>query len=90
MLLALLLLSIGASLSAAEKPILHFSFITALSGGSESSGGIPIIDFALDEINNDTRILPNYVLEHSTILDSRVHIKNHGRSCMLLPNSVYL
>ena len=57
---------------AAGKKTLHFSFITALSGGSTSSGGIPIIDFALKQINNDSRILPNYTLQYSEVLDSEV------------------
>ena len=54
------------------KPELHFSFITALSGGSTSSGGIPIIDYALDQINNDSRVLPSYTLKHTPVLDSKV------------------
>ena len=74
LLVALLLLLSGcAGVLNAEKPVLHFSFITALSGGSESSGGIPIIDFALEEINNDSRILPNYTLRYNNVLDSKVH-----------------
>lgn len=57
---------------AAQKKPLHFSFITALSGGSTSSGGIPIIDFALEQINNDSRLLPNYTLQYTSVLDSEV------------------
>ena len=64
---------------AAKKP-LHFSFITALSGGSTSSGGIPIIDFALEQINNDSRLLPNYTLQYTTVLDSEVLIFAHFTS----------
>ena len=64
----------GTSLAAAgQKKNLHFSFITALSGGSTSSGGIPIIDFALEMINNDSRLLPDYNLQYTTVLDSKVY-----------------
>ena len=55
------------------KKDLHFSFITALSGGSTSSGGIPIIDYALEQINNDSRVLPEYNLQYTTVLDSEVN-----------------
>ncbi len=54
------------------KKVVHFSFITALSGGSISSGGIPVIDFALEQINNDSRLLPNYTLKYTEVLDSKV------------------
>lgn len=70
--LMLLLVSVYSEIGAAAKKDLHFSFITALSGGSTSSGGIPIIDFALEEINNDSRVLPDYNLKYTTVLDSEV------------------
>ncbi|XP_064393896.1 gamma-aminobutyric acid type B receptor subunit 2-like [Halichondria panicea] len=54
-----------------RKKDLHFSFITALTGGSTSSGGIPIIDFALEQINNDSRLLPDYNLKYTQVLDSK-------------------
>ena len=54
------------------KKELYFSFITALSGDSKSGGGIPVIDLALQEINNDDRILTNYSLNYTTVLDSKV------------------
>lgn len=57
-----------------EKKFIHFSFITALTGDSTSSGGIPVIDFALEQINNDSRLLPNYTLKYTEVLDSKVNI----------------
>ena len=56
----------------ATKRELHFSLITAFTGSPTSSGGIPVIDFALEQINNDTRLLPNYYLRYTSILDSKV------------------
>ena len=67
---------------AASKRELHFSLITAFTGSPTSSGGIPVIDFALEQINNDTRLLPNYNLRYTSILDSKVsHIISH--SCIV-------
>ena len=51
---------------------LHFSYITSKSGTFVSSGGIPVVDLALEQINNRTDILPNYTLSYTTILDSQV------------------
>lgn len=67
---ALLLTVCSSHVSSKEQ--LYFSFITALSGGSTSSGGIPIIDLALEQINNDSRLLPDYELQYTTVLDSKV------------------
>ena len=75
--LMILLVSVyycSSVIGVAAKKDLHFSFITALSGGSTSSGGIPIIDYALEQINNDTRVLPDYNLRHTTVLDSEVNM----------------
>ena len=55
-----------------EKIPLHFSYITAMTGGFVASGGIPAVDLALEQINNRTDILPNYTLNYTTILDSKV------------------
>ena len=51
---------------------IHFSYITAKSGGFLTSGAIPVVDLALEQINNRTDILPNYTLSYTTILDSEV------------------
>jgi hypothetical protein len=67
-----LLVAVAGSVSENRKE-LYFSFITALSGDSKSDGGIPVIDLALQEINSDDRILTNYTLNYTTILDSKVH-----------------
>ncbi len=69
---SLLVVTVAGSVSENRKE-LYFSFITALSGDSKSDGGIPVIDLALQEINNDDRILTNYTLNYTTILDSKVH-----------------
>ena len=37
-----------------------------------SSGSIPVVDLALEQINNRTDILSNYTLNYTTILDSNV------------------
>ena len=74
LILLVILCNSGLGLAAKEKKQLYFSFITAMTGGSTSSGGIPIIDFALEQINNDPRLLPDYSLNYTTVLDSKVKI----------------
>ena len=36
------------------------------------SGGIAVVDIALEQINNTTEILPNHTLRYTEILDSNV------------------
>ena len=55
-----------------RKIPLYFSYITTKTGSFVSSGGIPVVDLALEQINNRTDILPNYTLNYTTILDSKV------------------
>ena len=55
-----------------EKIPLYFSYITSKTGGFVSSGSIPVVDLALEQINNRTDILSNYTLNYTTILDSNV------------------
>ncbi len=64
--------SVNGVVPAADKTELYFSFITALTGSPQSSGGIPVIDLALNQINNDSRLLPNYTLKYTEVLDSKV------------------
>ena len=55
-----------------EKILLNFSYITTKTGGFVSSGSIPVVDLALEQINNRTDILSNYALNYTAILDSKV------------------
>lgn len=57
-----------------EKISLHFSYITTKTGSFVASGAIPMVDLALEQINNSTSILPNYTLSYTTILDSEVNV----------------
>ena len=54
------------------KETLHFSYITTITGGFRASGAIPMVDWALELINNRSDILANYTLQYSAILDSGV------------------
>ena len=54
---------------------LHFSYITTKTGGFVSSGGIPAVDLALEQINQRTDILPGYSLNYTSVLDSNVSYK---------------
>ena len=60
-----------------EKIPLNFSYITTISGGVTgfvSSGSIPVVDLALEQINNRIDVLSNYTLNYTAILDSKVSL----------------
>ena len=59
---------------AADKIPLNFSFITTKTGSFVASGSIPIIDKALEQINNRSDILENYTLQYTEVQDSEVRI----------------
>ena len=62
-----------------NKTNLFFSYITtktAKGTGFVASGAIPLVDWALEQINNSSTILPGYHLGYNTIEDSQVHIQS--------------
>jgi len=52
---------------------LYFALMQSFSGGYVSAGGIPGLMVALDEINDDSTVLPGYSL-HYTLSDSAVSL----------------
>ena len=50
---------------------LYFALMQSFSGGYVSAGGIPGLMVALDEINNNSDVLPGYSL-HYTLSDNGV------------------
>ena len=50
---------------------LYFALMQSFSGGYVSAGGIPGLMVALDEINNNSDVLPGYSL-HYTLTDNAV------------------
>ena len=50
---------------------LYIALMMAFDGDYITSGVIPAVQLALDEINNDSSILPGYTL-HYTLIPSRV------------------
>ena len=50
---------------------LYFALMQSFSGGYVSAGGIPALMIALDEINNNSDVLPGYSL-HYTLSDNGV------------------
>ena len=50
---------------------LYFALMQSFSGGYVSAGGIPGLMVALDEINNNSDVLPGYSL-HYTLSDNEV------------------
>ena len=72
LLFSLFHLSIGTHISNEDKIPLHFAYITTKTGDTIASGGIPIVDLALQMINERDDILQNYTLNYKDILDSGV------------------
>ena len=72
MALAVVIAAALCSVPAYGKIPLYFSYITTKTGSFVASGAIPVVDLALEQINNRTDILPNYTLNYTTILDSKV------------------
>ena len=71
---SLLHLSVGTHSSNDGKFPLHFAYITTKTGDFVASGGIPIVDMALQIINERDDILQNYTLNYTDILDSGVSV----------------
>ena len=75
---ALFLLAPVSLTSEDEKTPLYFSYITAITGPFVVSGNIPVVDYALELVNNRTDILANYTLKHTQVLDSGVSEEGKG------------
>lgn len=71
-LLVVAVLGLGAG--SGEKTPLRFSYITTRTGSFVAAGALPVVDLALELINNRTDILPNYTLSYTTILDNMVSL----------------
>ena len=54
-----------------EKIPLYFSYITT----EFAKSALPVVELALEQINNRTDILPNYTLTHTRILDVSVSLQ---------------
>ena len=68
--------------AAPNSTSIYFSYITTITGAGFRSGGArPVVDLALEQINNSTDILPNYTLSYRTIRDSKVNKIQCGTQC---------
>ena len=76
--LLLLLLPLCYSVTGKDTTTLHFSFITTRTEEhvSHTAGTIPVVDLALEQINNRTDILPNYTLSYN-MSDSMVSVYSY-------------
>ena len=55
-----------------SKTVIYFSYITGVTGPLLSSEAVPVVDLALELINDNATILSDYHLCYSTIRDSKV------------------
>ena len=60
---------------------LYIALMMSFGGDFVSSGVIPGIQLAINQINSDPSILPGYTL-HYTLLDSQVSPSCHMSSCL--------
>ena len=82
-LVSILVLSIPEVVPQTNKN-LTFMFITSRGRfGLNSSGAIPAADIALNDINNDTNVLPGYNLVYDRVRDSEVSISNNQHAVRL-------
>ena len=69
----LLLLMLSASDSVGEKEkIITFQLQSSVTGEFDLSGFVPGIDVALDIINENASVLPDYHLRYNDIVDAKV------------------
>ena len=59
-----------------ELKSLYFALMMSFGGDYRSSGTIPGVQVALDQINSDPTLLPGYQL-HYTLTDSQVCVRLH-------------
>ncbi|XP_011409909.1 PREDICTED: gamma-aminobutyric acid type B receptor subunit 1-like [Amphimedon queenslandica] len=52
---------------------LYILFVVSRTGSFVSSGVIPMVDYAIQEINNRSSILSNYTISYEEVLDSKCH-----------------
>ena len=77
----MLFLSTFAETVPAENASQSLSFMLMISqggGAGDWSHFIPAIDLALDKINEDDTILPQYTVQHKDVLDAKI---SHGLDC---------
>ena len=67
---------------------LYFALMQSFSGGYRSSGGIPGLMVALDEINSNSTVLPGYSL-HYTLSDNAVGLLKNFTDCVLLFGDIH-
>lgn len=62
--------------NSSNKTELHIGFITSFGGQYNSSGTVPAVEMALEQINSRTDVLPNYTLSlhEGMVGDSQVAI----------------
>ena len=51
---------------------IYFAFMTTFSGSFISSGTIPAVELAIEQVNNDSLLLHGYVLNYTRITDTEV------------------
>ena len=70
--LLLLLLLVSDSVGKERKIPITFQLQSSITGIPDLSGLVPGIDVALDIINENTSVLPDYHLQYKDIVDAQV------------------
>ena len=64
---------------------LTYIFITSFGqNGFDSSGLIPAADMALEDINNNSQVLPGYNLMYDTLRDSEVSLQSNKSTLQIM------
>lgn len=73
-----------------NRTVLYFAFINTITGNLNTNGSIPAVDMVLDQINNRSDILEDYILSYTNVLDSGVCNYICLCSCILICNIAFL
>ena len=71
-LVILLLQSNEFDLGNAKVRQLYFSLMVSSAAGLNTSGVVPAVERALQDINNDSTILPGYSIHYTRVVDTKV------------------
>ena len=79
---------IGSAEAIENAERLYFSLMVSGAAGQNTSGVVPAVERALQDINNDSSVLPGYSLHFTRVTDTQVTynllVRSGGKNRVLL------